>query len=67
LITTDLAARGLDIPNIRYIIHYHMPTTEEIFTHRNGRTARMDASGTAILIYRLKKNYRPTLPQMLQK
>ncbi|GAA4458381.1 DEAD/DEAH box helicase [Rurimicrobium arvi] len=50
LVTTDLAARGLDIPNIRYIIHYHLPHTEEIFTHRNGRTARMEASGTAILI-----------------
>lgn len=50
LVTTDLAARGLDIPNIRYIIHYHLPPTEDIFTHRNGRTARMEASGTAILI-----------------
>lgn len=50
LVTTDLASRGLDIPNIRYIIHFHLPHTEEIFIHRNGRTARMDASGTAILI-----------------
>lgn len=50
LVTTDLAARGLDIPNIRYIVHYHLPHTEDIFTHRNGRTARMDASGTAVLI-----------------
>ncbi len=50
LVTTDLAARGLDIPNIRYIIHYHLPATQDVFTHRNGRTARMDASGTAILI-----------------
>lgn len=50
LVTTDLAARGLDIPNIRYIIHYHLPATEDVFTHRNGRTARMDASGTAIII-----------------
>jgi superfamily II DNA/RNA helicase len=50
LVTTDLAARGLDIPNIRYIIHYQLPATQESFTHRNGRTARMDASGTAILI-----------------
>lgn len=50
LVTTDLASRGLDIPNIRYIIHYHLPASEEVFTHRNGRTARMDASGTAILI-----------------
>lgn len=50
LVTTDLASRGLDIPNIRYIIHYHLPASEEVFTHRNGRTARMDASGTAILM-----------------
>jgi superfamily II DNA/RNA helicase len=50
LVTTDLASRGLDIPNIRYIIHYHLPNNEETFTHRNGRTARMDASGTAVFI-----------------
>jgi superfamily II DNA/RNA helicase len=50
LVTTDLAARGLDIANIRYIVHYHLPGTEDVFTHRNGRTARMEASGTAILI-----------------
>jgi len=50
LVTTDLASRGLDIPNIRYIIHYHLPMNEETFIHRNGRTARMDKSGTAILI-----------------
>jgi superfamily II DNA/RNA helicase len=50
LVTTDLASRGLDIPNIRYIIHYHLPQTQDVFTHRNGRTARMEASGTAILI-----------------
>ncbi|HMI78176.1 MAG TPA: helicase-related protein, partial [Ferruginibacter sp.] len=50
LVTTDLASRGLDIPNIRYIIHYHLPATEDVFTHRNGRTARMDSTGTSILI-----------------
>lgn len=50
LVTTDLASRGLDIPHIRYIVHYHLPHTEDIFTHRNGRTARMEASGTAVLI-----------------
>jgi superfamily II DNA/RNA helicase len=50
LITTDLAARGLDIPHIRAIIHYHLPSTESDFTHRNGRTARVEASGTAILL-----------------
>jgi len=50
LVTSDLASRGLDIANIRYIIHYHLPHTEDAFTHRNGRTARMEASGTSILI-----------------
>lgn len=50
LITTDLASRGLDIPEIEYIIHYQLPTTEEAFTHRNGRTARMHAKGTAYVI-----------------
>ncbi|GAC1395877.1 MAG: DEAD/DEAH box helicase [Sediminibacterium sp.] len=50
LVTTDLASRGLDIAHIRYIVHYHLPHTGDIFTHRNGRTARQEASGTAILI-----------------
>ncbi len=50
MVATDLAARGLDIPEIKYIIHYHMPTTEQAFIHRNGRTARMNARGTAYMI-----------------
>lgn len=45
LVATDLAARGLDIPDINHIIHYHLPATLAEFTHRNGRTARMHASG----------------------
>lgn len=50
LVATDLAARGLDIPEIKHVIHYHLPSTESEFTHRNGRTARMDATGTAYLL-----------------
>lgn len=50
LITTDLASRGLDIPEIQYVIHYHLPSKEEAFVHRNGRTARMHADGTAYLV-----------------
>lgn len=50
LVTTDLASRGLDIPDIKYIIHYHLPATPEIYTHRNGRTARMQAGGKSVLI-----------------
>ncbi len=50
LVTTDLASRGLDIPEIGAVIHYQLPGTEEVFTHRNGRTARMKADGTAFLL-----------------
>ena len=50
LVTTDLASRGLDIADVRHIIHYHLPLNEEAFIHRNGRTARWDAEGEAYLI-----------------
>jgi ATP-dependent RNA helicase DeaD len=50
LITTDLAARGLDIPEMKHVIHYHLPSKEDEFTHRNGRTARMLATGTAYIL-----------------
>ncbi|WP_372640475.1 DEAD/DEAH box helicase [Ancylomarina sp.] len=50
LITTDLASRGLDIPSIKHVIHYQLPTTADAYTHRNGRTARMDASGCSYFV-----------------
>ncbi|MFD2933374.1 DEAD/DEAH box helicase [Spirosoma flavum] len=50
LVTTDLAARGLDIPEMKHVIHYHLPLQEHEFTHRNGRTARMHTAGTAYVI-----------------
>lgn len=50
LVTTDLAARGLDIAEVKNIVHYHLPSNAEVFTHRNGRTARVDASGEAYVI-----------------
>ncbi len=50
LVSTDLAARGLDIPEVEHIVHYHLPVNEEAFTHRNGRTARWDAHGTSFVI-----------------
>lgn len=50
LITTDLASRGLDIPEIEIIIHYQLPLTENVFIHRNGRTARMNAKGVSYLM-----------------
>ncbi len=50
LLATDLAARGIDVPEIQFIIHYHLPVKAEEFTHRNGRTARMNKSGTAYVL-----------------
>jgi len=51
LISTDLASRGLDIPEIEAVVHYQLPVVPDVFTHRNGRTARMNAEGTAWLLF----------------
>ncbi len=50
ILATDLAARGIDVPEIDYIVHYHLPLRPEEFTHRNGRTARMNSKGTAFVL-----------------
>ncbi|HEY1038983.1 MAG TPA: DEAD/DEAH box helicase [Bacteroidia bacterium] len=50
IVATDLAARGIDVPEIKFIIHYQLPLKEEEFTHRNGRTARMFNDGTAYVL-----------------
>ncbi len=50
LVSTDLASRGLDIDTVTHIIHYHLPVNEQAYIHRNGRTARVDASGEAFVI-----------------
>jgi superfamily II DNA/RNA helicase len=50
LIATDLASRGLDIPEIKHVVHYQLPPQPDAFTHRNGRTARMHADGQAYLV-----------------
>jgi len=55
-VSTDLASRGLDIPEIENIIHYHIPINEDAFTHRNGRTARWDAEGTSYIILNEDEN-----------
>jgi superfamily II DNA/RNA helicase len=57
LICTDLASRGLDIPEIKHVIHYQLPLQEEAFIHRNGRTARMNAEGTAYLVFGENEKY----------
>jgi superfamily II DNA/RNA helicase len=50
LLATDLAARGIDIPEMKFIVHYELPIHKEEFIHRNGRTARVDAKGTAYVL-----------------
>lgn len=67
LVTTDLASRGLNIPEIRFVVHYHLPSTESAFIHRNGRTARMNETGTTFII--LSENeplpsYLPERPEV---
>ena len=52
LVSTDLASRGLDIPFVENIIHYHLPETEDNYIHRTGRTARWDAHGRAFFLDR---------------
>ncbi len=69
LITTDLASRGLDIPEIKNIIHYQGANSEEAFIHRNGRTARMNAEGTAWLVLADKEQlpaFINTSPQLIE-
>ena len=49
-VSTDLASRGLDIPSIGNIIHYHLPESEDGYVHRVGRTARWDAQGRTFFV-----------------
>ena len=62
LLATDLAAIGIDIPEMKYIIHYELPRHEEEFIHRNGRTARVNAKGTAYIL----KWENQLLPEFIQ-
>ncbi|REE25943.1 superfamily II DNA/RNA helicase [Winogradskyella pacifica] len=63
LVASDLAARGIDIPEMNYIIHYEMPEAVQEYTHRNGRTARVNSKGTAYLI----KGEREVFPDFVGK
>ena len=63
LLATDLAARGIDVPKLDFIIHYQVPAQAAEFTHRNGRTARMNASGTAYVL----RWAEGTLPDYLEE
>ncbi|WP_081211178.1 DEAD/DEAH box helicase [Salegentibacter sediminis] len=62
IIATDLAARGIDVPEIDFIIHYQLPFKNEEFIHRNGRTARMHSRGIAYVLHGEKEN----LPEFIK-
>ncbi len=50
LVSTDLASRGLDIPETRHVIHYHLPASEEAYIHRSGRSTRWEAAGDTYIL-----------------
>ncbi|RXP61904.1 DEAD/DEAH box helicase [Lutibacter sp. HS1-25] len=56
IVATDLAARGIDIPEVKYIVHYELPMNGDDFIHRNGRTARVSETGTAYILKWDKEN-----------
>lgn len=64
ILATDLASRGLDIPELKFIIHYQLPHNAAEFTHRNGRTARMNRGGTAYVMKWRHENLPPFIPEM---
>lgn len=67
LVSTDLAARGLDIKDVRHIVHYQRALSAEIFTHRNGRTARWEAGGNVYLIAYENKALPDFVPDGLEE
>ncbi|WP_103068203.1 DEAD/DEAH box helicase [Aquimarina sediminis] len=57
LVATDLAARGIDVKEIEYVVHYHLPDVYETYVHRSGRTARAGAKGLSLTIIQKEEEY----------
>jgi ATP-dependent RNA helicase DeaD len=66
LLTTDLAARGLDIPEMKYVVNVQLPQKHTEFIHRNGRTARAKSSGTSFVILSGNERIPPYLDDDLE-
>lgn len=64
LICTDLASRGLDIPQLDNVIHYHLPLNNEALIHRVGRTARWDQSGRTFFLVGPEEHLNLSIPNM---
>ena len=61
LVATDLAARGIDVREISYVVNYHLPDTYEAYVHRSGRTARAGAKGLSLSI--IQEEERKDIPE----
>ncbi|MEN9002794.1 MAG: DEAD/DEAH box helicase, partial [Flavobacteriales bacterium] len=55
LVATDIAARGIDVADLSFVVHYQMPDKEEYYTHRSGRTARAGKSGISLCLVNSKE------------
>ena len=67
LVSTDLAARGLDIKDVKHVVHYQRALSADIFTHRNGRTARWEADGSVYMIAFENKELPDFVPDGLEE
>ena len=65
LVATDLAARGIDVKEVSYVVNYHLPGTYEAYVHRSGRTARAGAKGLSLTI--LQQEEIEELPEFEQE
>lgn len=67
LVSTDLAARGLDIKDVKHVVHFQRPMTADIFTHRNGRTARWEADGSVYMLSYHEHSLPEFVPQDIKE
>lgn len=67
LVSTDIAARGLDIKDVKHVVHYQRALSADIFTHRNGRTARWEAQGAVYMIAFEGKELPDYVPEMVEE